>query len=102
MNKYLNFPIAISTAFLFFTGMNLSLYRAANAVEVHLDNGSIIELDDQLARRCGEEGISLAACACWIDIILEEEGDDSISEEDIDDLSIDYQQELADCMDINE
>lgn len=72
------FTVFVATT-LAYAGLSLSTYSIANAVQVDLDTGETIELDNGVVRVCKSEGLNLGACACVVSIMLEEEGLDSMS-----------------------
>ena len=96
MKKCLGLSVGIA-AFLIFAGMDLSFYAIANAVEVELDTGEIIELDDSVVQKCSEEGLNLGACACVVSIMLEETGTTSLSLEQMIQLATDYPEDFGEA-----
>ena len=67
---FVAFAVSVFTC----VGINISMYSVANAVQVNLDTGETIELDDGVVNVCKTEGLNLGACACVVSIMLEEEG----------------------------
>lgn len=55
-------------------GVFLYSPTAANAVQVELDTGEVIDLDSAVVNTCKDEGLNLGACACVVSIMLEQEG----------------------------
>ncbi|MBC7282781.1 hypothetical protein [Hoeflea sp.] len=68
----------VSTA-LACAAISFSSYSVANAVQVELDTGEMIELDNGVVNTCRNEGLNLGACACVVSIMLEYEGLSSMS-----------------------
>lgn len=65
-------------------------FGAANAVEVHLDTGEIIEMDNGVVLECEKESLNLGACACVVSIMLEKEEKKSLTLKQMIRLATDY------------
>jgi hypothetical protein len=78
---------------------------AAHAVQVDLDNGETIFLDDGVVNVCKKEGLNLGACACVVSIMLEEEGLNSMSLTEMTRLAEayprEYSQARSQCIGVN-
>ncbi len=86
-------------------GISLSAYSIAYAVQVDLDTGETIELDNGVVNVCKKEGLNLGACACVVSIMLEQEGLDSMSLTEMTRLANAYPNEYSEarsrCISVN-
>lgn len=77
----------------------------AQTVEVKLDSGETIWLDRDVVNTCAGEGLNLGACACVVQIMLEEEKRNSMTLAEMTRLAnaypAEYRAARAKCITIN-
>ena len=95
MNKYNKPSLVFTSVLLFCAFMNLTVTKSVYAVEVHLDNGEVIELDQGVVDECENDGLNFGACACVVSIMLEEERVNSLSLDKMISLTNEYPETYA-------
>lgn len=89
--KALKLPALLGVGFMI--AFELVIPNAASA--------QTVTMNEAMLERCEAEGLTPPICACWFAEIAEAEELESFTEEDIDALAPEYQEELKACIDAN-